>query len=774
MKFKVYLIGFLILILGFMVSCNDNNQTTLQEEDTNEDSSLAFDQTYVYQDLLMDYYTFAYQTYDINLSQGLELDFYDQIKSVSFFVHKGYVYGLRVGDYEYVDREYIYAYMLIHFDDALGVNPHVFRVERNLISQYYSARIIEVNQNYSFDDFVVAQKSFIEGMKSQYLSDYELIDENSVYLYQEYENTYTISELNSLVGNIEIIEDDYFGYLINDYEATIIGFKEGVDDLLDISIPEKIESYDVKYFREYSFVTYDIESVFLPKTIENIQLIRGIKHVKEITIHEDNPYFKSLNNVVYNKSLDRLIMYPSQRQGLDFVLPQSVKTIGEYSFFRAPIFNMNFEEGSSLERIERFAFQQSQLKSIVLPASLKYIEQYSFENLFYLEVVTIPENSLLEYIGDYAFFNTSISSIFIPENLKTIYPSSFTKNSNLEAFLVDEDNSYFKSIDGVLFSKDEASLLAYPSHREGTSYSVNSSVKRLGTDAFAYSSLTQIIFEDENNLEIIGNRTFYNSMITSFVLPPKVNEIGVSAFSGTVQLKVFDFNNNQELKRIPDYMLSGSSIIDLYLPDQIESIGRFAFSACEYLEYIELNDSGNLKTIETYAFQGNYRLKNIFIPQSLSVIETKAFYFDDQTNIYIQENADESQWDPSWYNREQDIYRDVLDYGQFEDFIYLQLSDETLTIVKILIHDRKEEVAIPEYINENQVTRIEENVLMGEYNSLSIYIPKSILQIEAYAFSGLNGLIKTGFASKPDGWNLAWNRHYDYSGSIVVLWSQPS
>lgn len=56
-----------------------------------------------------------------------------------------------------------------------------------------------------------------------------------------------------------------------------------------------------------------------------------------------------------------------------------------------------------------------------------------------------------------------------------------------------KNNPYFCDIDGVLFSADESKLIAYPSGRDGTSYTVPDGTSSIGTYAFADAGWLQVL-----------------------------------------------------------------------------------------------------------------------------------------------------------------------------------------------------------------------------------------------------------------------------------------
>lgn len=78
-----------------------------------------------------------------------------------------------------------------------------------------------------------------------------------------------------------------------------ITIPEGITDLSDVKIGSDME---------YSKGIY----INLPKSIKKIENVSWLsnENIIYITVDEDNPYFKSVNGILYTKKGNKLIMYP--------------------------------------------------------------------------------------------------------------------------------------------------------------------------------------------------------------------------------------------------------------------------------------------------------------------------------------------------------------------------------------------------------------------------------------------------------------------------------
>lgn len=86
--------------------------------------------------------------------------------------------------------------------------------------------------------------------------------------------------------------------------------------------------------------------------------------------------------------------------------------------------------------------------------------------------------------------------LFLPKNVRKFVFSPFDQ-SPVEEFEVDEENKYFCSRDGVIFSKDMKTLIAYPQYKNVTSYIVPSTVETIGqTSMTRFVYLERIVIPD--------------------------------------------------------------------------------------------------------------------------------------------------------------------------------------------------------------------------------------------------------------------------------------
>lgn len=265
-------------------------------------------------------------------------------------------------------------------------------------------------------------------------------------------------------------------------------------------------------------------------------------------------------------------------------------------------------------------FSESEnLKTLVLPNGLKEIGGFnSCENLSDL---VLPEG--LTTINIYAFSGCrSITSIHIPSTVKELHGSSFS-GCSISKYEVDEENPYYIAIDGVIYSKDLNTLIAFPSDYPEKQFVVPSTTKVIDDSAFMDSHVNTVILP--NSLTEIRKHAFAFSSIRRLTIPNSVTSIGELTFRHCYQLEQLVLSNS--LLTIPEQMVTScSKLKTLEIPPSVKYLHYSAFAWCD-LEHLILNNGLEEITDDGVMLMRRSTLQEISLPKTLKKVPGGAFNY---------------------------------------------------------------------------------------------------------------------------------------------------
>ena len=235
-----------------------------------------------------------------------------------------------------------------------------------------------------------------------------------------FENCATLAEIHLANGISEI-----YGGVFNSCKAltqitlpenlTVLGESSFADcvSLTNIDIPANVTKIDDMVFNgclnleqvdmkdkitkigKYAFKDCkSLESVFLPKSVNSIGigLFRGCTKLKEITVDPKNRYFKSVDNVLFNKNKSVLFAFSPKQPITSYEIPDSVTEIRAWSFCNCTALKEIIIPDSVTEIGEGAFYQCESLQNIVIPDSVDKIDDTAFRGCINLETVSIPDS----------------------------------------------------------------------------------------------------------------------------------------------------------------------------------------------------------------------------------------------------------------------------------------------------------------------------------------------------------------------------------------------
>ena len=260
--------------------------------------------------------------------------------------------------------------------------------------------------------------------------------------------------------------------------------------LSEIDLPESVQMLS-----RHAFSYCSLKKLYIPAGVRQFDgsTFAG-NPVSVVEADQRNRFYKVKDGIVYTADGDELVYCP-EGVSENVKVARGTKTIG-YA-----------------------AFENTSVKSVTMPSSLKEIGDHAFFRCWYLRDVQLPAG--LKRIGDYAFDNPSLmkdpaadedlsnSCLHIGREVEYIGVSALSGLS-VARFEVDAKNPYYASRDGFITDKAGTTLLFAPKVKRltdeavsipegitsipygvlnefGTAvYRMPSSVYRFEADAFAY------------------------------------------------------------------------------------------------------------------------------------------------------------------------------------------------------------------------------------------------------------------------------------------------
>ena len=310
--------------------------------------------------------------------------------------------------------------------------------------------------------------------------------------------------------------------------------------------------------------------------------------------------------------------FGSCRNLISVSIPGSVRKIGFGAFYRCRnLESVDIPDG--VKEIGQDAFYDCRsLKGLRIPGSVESIGVRAFYGCSGIRSLTLPES--LKSMGVRAFnYCTELESVYIPAGTADIGELTFIKCGRLQSIDVSPENETFSSAGGVLFDKEQKTLIAFPAGREGE-YAVPGFVTSLGEGAFAGCALSSVILPD-SVAEISGWAFFLCENLASIAIPASITGIGSQAFMCCRGLESVVIP--ESVASIGDEAFSGTGLLSFRIPDGVTVIDNRTFKDCTSLACVEIHDG--VTSVGRQAFENCASLARVIIPDSVASIGSAAF-----------------------------------------------------------------------------------------------------------------------------------------------------
>jgi hypothetical protein len=194
--------------------------------------------------------------------------------------------------------------------------------------------------------------------------------------------------------------------------------------LTSVTIPDSVTNIG-----SLAFSQSGLSSITIPNSVTSIEdgAFWLCGSLTAISVAVENPFYSSLNGVLFDKSQTTLIVYPNGLTG-NYTIPSSITVIGDGAFEGCGLTSVTIP--NSVTNIGDSAFSGcAGLTNVTIGNSVANIGNYAFDNCYNITSVTIPDS--VTNLGDSAFNGCDLTNVTLGSGVTTIGDDAFTYCVNL-------------------------------------------------------------------------------------------------------------------------------------------------------------------------------------------------------------------------------------------------------------------------------------------------------------------------------------------------------
>jgi len=462
----------------------------------------------------------------------------------------------------------------------------------------------------------------------------------------------------------------------------------------------------------FSYMDSSIERIEIGKDVTRINFaaLSTAKNLKEIIVDPANNYFCNYITTIDGKEVNDGILYstpfvyedgnwfhqwgektvlaayPVGKTETTFKTPDFVTTVGAYAFARQRnLTSVEFsggygEDGNAwgVQTLEDYIFFGSAgitKDKVKFPVSLSVL-QINNPTLFGgydgSKSVAVSGDAVIndasltkdtdgrmcvtinKNIGNHYFNDSAVERIYVGKDVTELKHTMFSTARSLSEFIVDEENTKYMSLNGVLYEKDAkgnpVELVFYPIGKEDYSYQTPDTVTAIGPYGLARQrNLVELRLSggltdkgEPWGLQTLNDNCFFNSTsIKKWDYPASIVNIASTAYNGGVSITHLLVSDTASISKVPSVNITTLEFLDgvteikhndlMFGQKLQEIIIPASVSNIEFIYVTEGSSGGQVTYTDNWTFADSTYLKNL---TTITVAENNSVYASDGIGIW--------------------------------------------------------------------------------------------------------------------------------------------